>query len=68
VAAVSTKQLLQQLIDELPDDCTIEDAQYQLHVLGAVARGRADLAAGRTVPHDQVIEELGLRWGKTRAP
>jgi hypothetical protein len=30
VAAIPTKQLVQQLLDELPDDCTIEDIQYRL--------------------------------------
>jgi predicted transcriptional regulator len=66
VATIPTKQLLQQLIDDLPDDCTIEDAQYRLYVLGAVERGRADLAAGRTIPHDVVVADLGRRWGKNR--
>jgi len=67
VATIPTKQLLQQLINDLPDDCTIEDAQYQLYVLDAVARGRADLAAGRTVAHDEVVADLGRRWGRHRA-
>lgn len=67
VATIPTKQLLQQLIDELPDDCTIEDAQYRLYVLGVIERGRADLAAGRTVLHDVVTADLGRRWGKNRA-
>jgi predicted transcriptional regulator len=68
VAAVPTKQLLRQLIDELPDDCTVEDVQYRLYVLDAIERGRADLAAGRTTGHDQVVADLGRRWGRTRAP
>lgn len=68
MAAVPTKQLLQQLINELPDDCTIEDVQYQLYVLSAVEHGRADLAAGRTSRHEAVVADLGRRWGKNREP
>jgi predicted transcriptional regulator len=68
VAAVSTKQLLQQVIDDLPDDCTVEDAQYRLHVLDAVERGRADLAAGRITAHEEVAAKLGRRWGQGREP
>jgi predicted transcriptional regulator len=67
VAAIPTKQLLQQLINDLPDDCTVEDAQYWLYVLDAVERGRADLAAGRTRGHEEVVADLGRRWGKNRA-
>jgi predicted transcriptional regulator len=66
MAAVPTKQLLRQLLDELPDDCTIEDVQYRLHVLDAVARGEADLAAGRGIRHEDVVADLGRRWGKNR--
>lgn len=68
MAAVPTKQLLRQLINELPDDCTVEDAQYRLHVLSAVARGRADIEAGRIISQEQVEAELERRWGKGREP
>jgi predicted transcriptional regulator len=68
VAAIPTKQLVRQLLDELPDDCTIEDVQYRLYVLDAVARGQADLDAGRMIRHDDVVADLGRRWGKNREP
>lgn len=67
MAAIPTKQLLPQLINELPDDCTVEDAQYRRHVLRAVERGRADIAAGRVLSQNQVEAELERRWGKGRA-
>jgi predicted transcriptional regulator len=66
MAHVPTKQLLQQLITELPDDCTIADVQYRLYVLDAVQRGKDDVAAGRVVPQAQVARELGGRWGRNR--
>ena len=68
MAAIPTKQLLRQLIDDLPDDCTVEDVQYRLYVLDAVERGRADVAAGRTSRHEQVVADLGRRWGKSHEP
>ncbi|TMQ03677.1 MAG: hypothetical protein E6J90_15070 [Deltaproteobacteria bacterium] len=64
MAAVPTKQLVRQLLDELPDDCTLEEVQYRLHVLDTVARGRADVAAERVRRHEDVAVELGRRWGK----
>jgi hypothetical protein len=39
-AAMNTaKQMLQTLIDELPDDCTFEDVQYRLYVAAKIKRG-----------------------------
>ena len=59
-----TKQLLQQVVDDLPDDCTVEDAQYRLYVLDAVQRGRDDIDAGRVISHEALAADLGRRWGK----
>jgi len=67
MAHASTKQLLQQLIAELPDDCTIADVQYRLYVVDMIQRGRDAAAEGRVVPHAQVARELGARWGRDRA-
>jgi hypothetical protein len=62
-----TKDILRDLIDTMPDDCTIEDVVYRLYVIDAARRGRADLDAGRTVPQADVARELGVRWGRARA-
>jgi predicted transcriptional regulator len=67
VADIQTKEILRQLIEELPDDCTIADVQYRLHVIETVRRGRADVAAGRVVPHGEVVRQLGEKWGRSRA-
>jgi hypothetical protein len=68
MAPASTKQILQQLIDELPDDATIADVQYRLYIIDAVNRGRSDVATGSTLPHAQVASELRAKWGRGRAP
>ena len=68
VAHSSTKQILQQVIVELPDDATIADVQYRLYVLDAVNRGRDELAAGAGIPHAQVAAELRAKWSRGRAP
>jgi len=43
----STKEQLHQLIDRLPDDCTVEDVQYHLYVQQKVEQGLKDVRAGR---------------------
>ena len=59
---METKATVRALLERLPDDCTIEDVLYHLYVLQEVERGRADAAAGRLIPHEQVAEELRRRW------
>ena len=56
----TAKQEVQQLLDELPDDATLEDIQYHLYVKQKVAQGLADVAAGRVLSQD----EIELRFAK----
>ena len=51
---MTTKETVRAILDRLPDNCSIDDVLYQLYVVQAVARGDADVAAGRTVSHEQV--------------
>ena len=59
---MTTKDTVRALLDRLPDDCSLEDVQYHLYVVQAVARCQADEAAGRTIPHEQVDAELRRKW------
>lgn len=59
---VEAKQAVRALLDRLPDDCSMDDVLYHLYVLRAIERGQADVAAGRTVPHAQVEDELRKKW------
>jgi len=59
---VQTKETVKAVLDRLPDDCSLDDVLYHLYVVQAVARGRADVEAGRTLSHDQVAEELRRKW------
>ncbi|MGH8193775.1 MAG: hypothetical protein ACREQ8_05140 [Woeseiaceae bacterium] len=59
---MEVKDTIRALLDRLPDECTIEDVLYHLYVLQEVEQGRADVAAGRTVPHAQVADELRRKW------
>ncbi len=61
-ADMETKEAVRALLDRLPDDCSMDDVLYHLYVLRAVERGQADVAAGRTLPHEQVEEELRKKW------
>lgn len=59
---VKTKERVQELLGRLPEDCSIDDVLYHLYVIQQVDRGLADVEAGRTLPHEEVAEELRRKW------
>ena len=68
MAHPSTKEILQQLIDELPDDATIADVQYRLYIIDATSRGRQEIVGGAGIPHAKVAAELRAKWSRGREP
>ena len=57
----TAKQEVQQLLDELPDDATLEDIQHHLYVKQKIAQGLADVAAGRVLSQDE-IDQRFAKW------
>lgn len=53
----SAKHLVLDVLKTLPDDCTLEDVQYELYVRLQVAQGERAADAGNTVPHEVVVRE-----------
>lgn len=60
---MTTKDVLRELVDRLPDDATLEDVQYQIYVLQKIRAGEKDAEASRTLSHDQVMRDLA-QWLK----
>jgi len=56
--AVSIKQELHKLADQLSDDATWDDVAYTIYVRQKVANGLEDIEADRTICH----EELKKQW------
>ena len=54
------KQVVHQLIDELPDDATWGDVVYEIVTRREVEMGLADSEADRVTPVEDVIREFGL--------
>jgi predicted transcriptional regulator len=59
---MKTKEAVRDLLDRLPDDCTLQDVLYHMYVLQAIDRGLADAEAGRTATHEQVAAEMRRKW------
>jgi predicted transcriptional regulator len=59
---MTTKETVLAVLERLPEDCTLEDVQYHLYVVQAIAAGQTDSEAGRVVPHELVEAELRRKW------
>jgi predicted transcriptional regulator len=57
---VTTKDLLRETAERLPEGASVEDAIERLLFLAKIERGKADAEAGRTVSHEDVKLRLGL--------
>lgn len=55
------------LIQSLPDDCSIEDIQYHLHVQQKVEHGLAAIEAGQFVSQEEA-ERRVAEWVKSTGP
>jgi len=57
----TAKQEVQELLQELPEDATLEDIQYHIYVKQKIAQGLADVRAGRVISQEEV-EKRFARW------
>lgn len=56
--AGSAKAHARETIDRLPESASWDDVMYELYVREAIDAGLADVAAGRTIPHEHVRARL----------
>lgn len=59
---MEAKKTVREILDRLPDDCSLDDVLYHLYVVNSVGRGKAEAAAGETVSHEDVARELRKKW------
>ena len=52
------KQQALDLIRRMADDCTWEQIEHRIVLNASIERGEADIAAGRMIPHEQVVAEM----------
>jgi hypothetical protein len=56
------KDTVRELLDRLPDDCSLEDVLYHVYVVQQAERGMQAAREGRVIPHEQVMRELRRKW------
>ncbi len=57
----TAKEQVQQILENLPDDASLEDIQYHIYVRQKIEQGIADVEAGRVVSHEEVQRRLA-KW------
>ena len=50
---IPAKEEVRRILQQLPDEATLEDIQYHIYVRQKIDRGLEDVAAGRTLSEDQ---------------
>ena len=52
---------MQQILENLPEDASLEDIQYRIYVLQKVEQGLDEVNSGRVVSHEEVQRRLA-KW------
>ena len=55
------KEQVQEVLENLPEDASLEAIQYHIYVRQKIEQGLADVAAGRVISHKEVKRRLN-KW------
>lgn len=58
MATETVKQKILQVVEQLPDTATLEDAIERLCFLAKVEEGLRQSDAGETVPHAEAVQQI----------
>ena len=62
---MNVKQQVEQVLHQLPDDCTMEEVQHELYVSDLIRRRGEMSETEEGVPHDQVLKRLATWRAKS---
>jgi predicted transcriptional regulator len=57
----TAKDQVQQILQRLPEDASLEDIQYHIYVRQKIQQGLDDVEAGRVLSHGEVQQRLA-KW------
>jgi hypothetical protein len=57
---LSIKDAARRIVEQLPEEATWEELIYRICVCQAIEAGLKDIAAGRTIPVEQVRSHFGF--------
>ena len=59
---MQAKDTVRNLLDRLPDECSLQEVLYHLYVIAEIEQGSQELEAGHEISHEQVEKELRQKW------
>lgn len=57
----TAKDEVRELLDQIPDDATLEQIQYHIYVRQKIERGLAEVESGKTISHEEMEARIA-RW------
>lgn len=57
----TAKETVRRILDELPDNASLQDIQYHIYVREKVERGLRDVEAGRVVDQEEAKQRMA-KW------
>ena len=60
---MTIKEKVQEIINRMPNEATIDDIQYHLYVLQCIEQGEKDIEDGNVLTHEEVENRLS-EWLK----
>lgn len=57
----TAKEEVRELLENLPDDASLEDIQYHLYVRQKIRKGLEAAEQGRTITHEEAVRRMS-RW------
>lgn len=63
-----SKQTVHEILDRLPDDATLEQIEYQIHVRRMIERGLLDVEEGRVVSSEEAEQRMNEWIEKFNGP
>lgn len=55
------KEEVRKLLDQMPDDSTLEDIQYHIYVCSKIQKGMSDVEVGRLLSQDETEQRMS-KW------
>ena len=63
----NSKAIARSILNDLPDDCTLEDIMLELYIRASIVESRQQIAAGNGLTLDEAKRELDS-WLKSFSP
>ena len=57
----TAKEQVQHILENLPDEASLEDIQYHIYVRQKIEQGLEDIEGGRVISHEEVQRRL-TKW------